>query len=761
MIIKMDNFLYLCNNKNRKIKMPGKINIRQLQFLPFLLIIAQSNLTAQHKEYYSSVQDAFLSSSLLKGNSGPADVRWIDNGNSYSYTVRNDSTGHKEIRQLFPESLEDKLILDVDGLTFPSSKTRFNYKSFSWAKDSRHIVFQTNFRRIYRYSGISDYYIYSIGQNNLSLLVKDARTAELSPDGKMVGYERDGDMYAYNIKDAGESRLTADASETIYNGRFDWVYEEEFGSARAWKWSPDSRYIAFWQVNENNEPVFQMTDYKDQHSDYVKFRVPLVGDPNAKVKIGVVNVTGGTTKWFETDDEYIPRIYWTGEQNMLAVITLNRKQNDMKLYFFDVSNGSSRLIFEEKSDTWIDIHNFYEGVTDMISFPDGIKEFFWLSDRDGWQHIYRYDYDGKLINQVTKGRWSVTKIEGINSESKKIFYTSTKISPLERHLYSINFDGSEKHRISRENGKHSFNLSPNTKYYLDKFSNAAIPEQVDLRSIDGESLIKLENNNSVTDFLRYHEYSPTVLFSFKTSDGTKIDGEMIKPFDFDSTKKYPVVFDVYGGPNSQEVYNKFSTDYWKQWLAQQGYIVVDVNNRGNANYGRYFMKVVYQHLGEWESNDYTETLKHLSSVPYVDTSRTAIMGTSYGGYISIYTMLSHPGVFKVAIANSPVTDWLLYDDIYTERYMGLKDENEDGYQKSSNTYLAGHLKGKLLIVHSTMDDNVHVQNTMQLLTALTNAGKDADLRIYPPGRHGAVYSTTSRILMLNVYNEFLNRYLKN
>ncbi len=741
--------------------MTGKINMRLLSVIIFLLITFYLDLPAQEKEYYSGIRDAYNKSAILKGGPGPENVTWIENGDSYSYTVRNDSTGNKEIRQFFPGTLKNKLVLDVDELTFPASGKRFNYKSFNWGNDSKHIMFQSDFRQIYRYSGISDYYIYSIDRKNLKLLVKDAHTAELSPDGSMVGYEREGNIYVYSISNEKDIRLTGDASETMYNGHVDWVYEEEFGITKAWNWSPDSRHIAFWRVNEGNEPVFQMTDYEGQHPEYVKFRVPLVGDPNAKVKIGVVDVKSRTMKWFETDDEYIPRIYWTGEPNLLAVITFNRKQNDMKLYFFDVSNGTGRLIFEEKSDTWIDIHNFYEGVTDMICFPDSINEFFWLSDRDGFQHIYRYDYSGKLINQVTKGNWTVTKIEGINVKSEKIFYTSTEVSPLERHLYSINFDGSGKSRISRETGKHSFDLSPNTLYYLDTYSNVALPGQIDLRSTDGKLLIKLEDNESVKDFINYHEYSPTELFSFITSDGTPIDGEMIKPFDFDSTKKYPVVFDIYGGPNSQDVFNQFGINYWRQWLAQQGYIVVDINNRGNANYGSHFMKIVYKHLGKWESNDYAEALKYVSSLSYADTGRTAIMGTSYGGYSSIYTMLAHSGIFKAGIANSPVTDWLLYDNIYTERYMGLKEENVEGYEESSNVQQAGNLKGKLLIIHSTMDDNVHIQNTMQLLTALTDAGKDADVRIYPPAGHGAVYSATNNILMLNVYTEFLNRYLNN
>ena len=460
-----------------------------------------------------------------------------------------------------------------------------------------------------------------------------------------------------------------------------------------------------------------------------------------------------------TDEEYIPRIYWTSQAGQLAVITQNRKQSNMKLYFFDVTSGDKKLIYEETSDTWLDIFNFYEGVDDMIYFPEKIKEFFWISDRNGYQHIYRYDYNGKLINQVTSGEWSVTKVEGINPDSKIVYYTSTEDSPVERHLYAINFDGSGKTQLSKTRGTHSYNLSPNYQYYIDSYSNTELPRQVEIRSTEGKLISKLEENKSVTKFIEDHKYSPVNLFSFNTKDGTKIDGQMIKPFDFDSTKKYPVVFDVYGGPNSQDVYNSFGTNGWHQWLAQNGFIFVDINNRGNANYGSKFMKVVYKHLGKWESNDYVETLNYLGNLSYADTGRAAIIGTSYGGYITIYTMLTHPAAFKVAIANSAVTNWLLYDDIYTERYMGLIAENEEGYDESSNTAHAADLQGKLLIIHSTMDDNVHVQNTMQLLTAFANAGKDVDLRIYPPGGHGAVYNFKSYMLMLNVYYNYLKKNL--
>ena len=740
--------------------MPEKIHIRFIIILISLFLAGHSVIRSQAKKEYSDIPEAVSSTHILMGSSGPRNVQWVENGTSYSYTTRNTETGHTEIRQYFPGSREDKLLLDTGEMAFPSTGEPFNYNSYKWSDDYRHLVFETKFRPIYRYSGLSDYYLYSTEDKTLKLLVKDARTAELSPDGSLVGLERAGNLYVYNIKEGIEKQITDDASDTVYNGHFDWVYEEEFDIAKGWEWSPDSKYVAYWQVDESNEPVFQMTDYETRHPDYVKFRVPLVGDPNAKVKIGVVNLAAGSKIWLNVDDEYIPRIYWTSVPNQLAVMTLNRKQNNMKLYFFNVLDGSKRLIFEEKSENWIDINSFFEGGIDLIYFPDTIKEFFWISDRDGYPHIYRYDYDGKLIAQVTQGEWAVTGIEGINPGKRLIYYISTGKSPLERQLYSIGFDGSAKQRISKEPGKHSFNLSPDTKYYIDIYSSVNTPKRVELRDTDGKLITRLENNDGITQFIELHKYSPAKLFNFTTADDTRLDGEMVLPFDFDSTKKYPVIFDVYGGPGSQGVFNSFEVDGWRQWLAQNGYVIVDINNRGNGNYGSKFMKIVYKQLGRWESNDYTETMNYLSSLPYIDTSRTAIMGTSYGGYITIYTMLMHAGIFKAGIANSAVTDWTLYDDIYTERYMGLIDENKEAYDKSSDVCNAGKLDGHLLIVHSTLDDNVHVQNTMQMLTALTNAGKDADLRIYPAGGHGAFYSMTNYMLMLKVYFDYLEKHLK-
>ena len=639
-------------------------------------------------------------------------------------------------------------------MKLPGSEQPLAYRSFQWARDAQHLLFQTNFRPIYRRSGLSDFYMYTMPEKSLQLVAKDARTAELSPDGAMTGYERGGDVYSYDIAGKTEKRLTTGGNDSIFNGVFDWVYEEEFGMVQAWHWSPDSRYIAYWQTDERAVPVVQLTNYDGHWPSWMKVAYPKVGDPNPRVRIGVVDVKSGNTVWLErtdTTEEYVPRIYWTSDPATLAVLTLNRKQNDARLYFYDVRNGQRRLVMEEKAKTFVDVYDFFAGVQDFLTFPEGSREFFWLSDRDGYQHIYRYDYSGKLLNQVTRGPFMVTRIEAINPKSKTIYYSSTEVSPLERHLYANSFEGKNKRRLTQSAGRHLFNMSPAGKYYIDTWSNTQQPRQVELWSVAPKKLTTFEENAAVKTWSAAHAYSPVELFKFTTTDGVTLDGSMIKPPDFDPLKKYPVIVSIYGGPGSQQVYNQFATSGWDQYLAQQGFIVVGLNNRGSGNYSRDFQKLVYGQLGKWESNDFAELGQWLARQPYVQGEHMAIHGTSYGGYMTVYTMLNHAGVYRAGVANSPVTDWSLYDSIYTERYMGLLSENKEGYAGTSTIAQAGKLKDYLLLVHSGLDENVHPQNTMQLLTALINAGKDAELRFFPPGAHGAAYNLPSYMTLLKIY----------
>ncbi|HEY4215746.1 MAG TPA: S9 family peptidase [Gemmatimonadaceae bacterium] len=726
-----------------------------------LLAASAATAGAQQKQRYASLPEALQSGAILSGASAPENVVWIDGGRRFSFTAPDPRTGRSEIRAYDPATGSDTLLFAGSGLTFPGTTKPFDYESFQWTRDFKNLVFQSNFQQLFRRSGTSDFYVYSLASKSLQLAGKGARTAELSPDGSMLGEERNGDLYVSDLATHHERRLTKDATEHVFNGHFDWVYEEEFGLAQAWSWSPDSRHLAFWQVDETKEPTIQLTDYSGSHSDWDLIRIPQPGDSNPKVRIGVLDSHTGTRVWLDPHqrgDYYIPRIYWTSRPDTLAMLVLNRKQNDLKLLFFNVKTGGSRKVMEDSSKTWIDVYDFYAGVQDLMSFPEKSHEFLWVSDRDGYQHIYRYDYSGKLIQQVTHGNWSVTRIEGTDAPKQTIYFTGTNPSPLERQLWSVHFDGTGLTRVTTTAGHHDIDMSPNAEYFIDSWSSVKDPRQVELWSTAGGKLRTMASNEETTGWLATHEYSPPQIFSFMTSDGAKLDASMIKPTPFDSTKKYPVVFNIYGGPGSQGVYDEFSASGWNQWLAQHGYIVVDVNNRGTNNYGRDFMKVVYKQLGKYESHDFAEAAKYLRSLPYVDGAHIAIMGGSYGGYSTMYTMEMYPDVFSIGMSNSGVADWRLYDTIYTERYMSELSDDLQGYEQSSVVVNAPKLQGHLLMIHSMMDDNVHPANTMQLFTAFTNAGKDIEERIYPPGHHGAAYSAESAMLIQQVEYDFLTRW---
>ena len=727
-----------------------------------LLLCVPTLGQAQQKTHMHALSDWIATSRALAGRPGPQNVTWIEGGRRFSFVARGDS-GSEEIRASDPATGKDTLLFTTLGVTFPGSTERFAYASFQFARDNRHLVFQTRVKPIYRRSGTADWYVYDMTDHSMHLAASGARTAELSPDGTTLGYERDGDLFVYDLAQRKETRLTSDATDLVYNGHFDWMYEEEFGINQGWNWSPDSRYVAYWQVDESAEPVIQLTDYSGAHPTWEKIRIPQPGDSITKVRIGVVAVGTGQRVWLDTGltgDFYIPRIYWTSEPDTLAVVTLNRAQNAMQLFFFDVRTGGRRLVYSETSSTWIDVYDFYAGIPDMMSFPEGLKEFFWISDRDGWQHVYRYDYAGRLLNQVTHGAWSVTRIEGIDPRARMVYFSSTEDSPLRRELYAAKFDGTGAHRLTEAEGTHNIDMSPDTRYFIDRWSSLEEPRQIELWATGGKMLRKMEDNAGVTQWLATHAYSRPEIFSFTTSDGQRLDGSLIKPVDFDSTRRYPVVFSIYGGPGSQQVYDTWSANGLDQWYAQEGYVVVGLNNRGSNNYGSAFEKVVLHHLGRWEAHDFAEAARWLSKLPWVDSTHIAIIGTSYGGYSTLYTMAMYPGVFSVGIANSPGTSWRLYDAIYTERYMGLLGDNTAGYDSSAVMPFADSLRNHhLLLIHSMMDDNVHPQNTMQLLTALTNAGVDADLRIYPPGRHGAAYNLQSFMLIQQVMDEFLKRWM--
>ena len=727
------------------------------------------NTTPATKQRFGSLQQALSAGGQLSGSQGPRSVNWINNGQAFSYL-----DGQTTIKLFTPQTGQETVVFDGSQVTVPGKTSTFTFGSFQWSKDSKNILFQSNFRPVYRRSGVSDYYSYSVADKSLKLVAKDAQTAELAPDGSKIGYERGGNLFVFNFATQKETQLTNDAKYAFYNGRFGWVYEEEFGLAQAWEWSPDSKFIAFWQSDERQVPIYKLTDYKGFDEKYDSLPYPRVGDANPTVRIGVIEISNSKNQWMGVplEDGYIPRIYWTNQEGQLALMHLNRKQNRLRLFMANGRTGEARQVMEETAKTWVDVFDFFAGINHLMYFPAGVNEFYWLSDRDGFAHLYRYDYSGKLLNAVTSGPWEVTYVHHVDAKNRKVYFTSTEVSPLERQLFVADIDGKNKRRLTNTPGRHNVNVAPrvdapgtaddrgNGLFYIDRYSNTTTPTQVELWDTIGTKIKVLEANSRVSDFVGKNAIAGKELASFTTSDGQKIDISIVKPVDFDQNKKYPVMLDIYGGPGAQSVYNDFSTSGWHQYLAQQGYVIVSVNNRGSGGYGRDFEKVVYEQLGKYESLDFAETAKYLAKQPWVDANRMAIRGHSYGGYMSSYTMLTYPGVFKVALVGAPVTDWRLYDSIYTERYMGLLPENEAKYNASAVTTYAKNLAGKMFIAHSTMDENVHVRNTFQLMNALEDAGKDADLRIYPPGAHGVAYNGASYLLLYQQYVDYLGLNLK-
>jgi dipeptidyl-peptidase 4 len=711
--------------------------------------------SSKTQDRYRSVADVFEKAPNLTGAAGPASVNWMQGGQSFAY-----KTGNNVIKNYNPAKDSEEVLFDPANFKFPGSDTPFNYANFQFTKDFRFLVFRTNIVPVWRNSGNADYYLYDIANKHLKLLAQKAYTAELSPDGTMVGFEQNGNLFVTTLATGKQKQLTFDAQKAVYNGRFGWVYEEEFVLVQGWEWSHDSKNIAFWQTNETQVPIYRYTNYTGFDENYEEVPYPRVGNKLPSVRIGIIELQTGKKTWAKVNpaDGYLPRIYWTAEANKLAVVKLNRKQNHMEMYFVDIKSGNASKIFEEKSNTWVEVQSFGAGLLHMLTFPTDKKEFYWVSDRDGYSHLYLYNYKGQLIQQITKGNWDLIKVAHTDYANNKLYYTATERSPLEINLYVTNTDGSNKKLLSSQPGKHNINFGGH--YYIDSWSNTNTPRQIDLYDNTGRLIKKLQANEKVSNFVKNHSYSPKTLGSFTTTDGQKIDYSLIKPFDFDSSKTYPVCMEVYGGPAHQSVFNEFGSSALHQYMAQLGYIVVQVNNRGGSGYGSAFKKIVYGKLGHYECYDFAQTAKHLASYKWIDPTRIGIKGHSYGGFTAAYSVLNYPDIYKTAIIAAPVTDWRNYDAAYTERFMGILPESEKNYNNSAVITQASKLTRKVLLTHSTADDNVHIRNTMQLASAFIDAGKDADMRIYTKGGHGIGHNSQSQQLLTQQYIDFLESNLK-
>lgn len=631
--------------------------------------------------------------------------------------------------------------------------------SYSFDKSETMILIANNTNQIYRHSFLADYYLYDLNSKNLIKLFDfQIQEPTFSPDGKKIAYAKDNNLFVYDLTTKKHTQITSDGKKnSIINGITDWVYEEEFAFVRAFDWSADSKKIAYIRFDEREVPEFSMSIFKNNLYPTIEtFKYPKAGEKNATVSLHLYNVENASKKEVNLSnytDFYIARMKWTNDANVLSAQVLNRHQDNLDLLFIDGNTAESKIILNEKDKAYID-------VTDNLTFTNE-NSFIWTSEKDGFNHIYLYDKTGKLINQITKGNWEITNYYGFDEKTKTVFYQSVENGSINRDVYKINLDGKNKVKLSSNGGTNNAIFSPNYDYFINDFSNATTPKIYSLNeSKNGKQVQEIVNNNQLLEKLAAYNLPNKEFFVLKTEKGHELNAWIIKPKNFDATKKYPVFMYQYSGPGSQQVNNEWTdtNDLWFYQLAQDGYIIACVDGRGTGFKGADFKKCTQKELGKYEVEDQIDAAKVIGNYPFVDKTRIGIWGWSFGGFMASNCILKGADVFKMAIAVAPVTNWRFYDSIYTERYMQTPQENANGYDENSPINFANKLKGKFLLIHGSADDNVHVQNSMLMIEALIQANKQFDSQIYPDKNHG-IYGGKTRIQLFNKMTMFVKENL--
>ena len=633
------------------------------------------------------------------------------------------------------------------------------FTDYTFSDDENKVILATNETSIFRRSTLGNYYVYNVNDGSLSLITEDKiQEPTFSPDGDKVAFAKANNLYVKDLQSGTTTQITFDGKKNaIINGITDWVYEEEFAFVRAFEWNTASNKIAFIRFDEANVPEFSMDVYGEGlYQTQQVFKYPKAGEANSTVSLYIHNLNTNETKEVKVDkrynDFYIPRIKWTNDSDVLSAHYMNRHQNELDLWMINTGNNTSNLVLAEKDAAYID-------VTDNLTFLKD-NSFIWTSEKDGFNHIYHYDKNGKLINQITKGNWEITNYYGYDENTNRIFYQSVENGSINRDVYAIKLNGRSKTRLTKSEGTNNASFSADFSYFINTFSNASTPPEYTLNSATSGNLIKsIKDNDVLSQSLSDYKTSKKA-FSTIHINGNDLNMWMIKPADFDASKQYPLFMTQYSGPGSQSVSNSWNSanDYWFQHLAQQGYIVACVDGRGTGLKGAAFKKVTQNELGKYEVEDQIAAAKQLGELPYIDASRIGIWGWSYGGFMSSNCLFKANDVFKMAIAVAPVSSWRFYDSIYTERYMTTPQENASGYDDNSPINHVDKLKGDFLLIHGSGDDNVHLQNTMRLAEALIQADKQFDWAVYPDKNHG-IYGGNTRLHLFKKMTHFINRTL--
>ena len=684
---------------------------------------------------------------------GMQSLHSMNNGKEYS--VLNYSNGKTTIDIYDYKTLEKvKTLVNASDL-----KDIKGFSDYTFSDDESKVILATDVESIFRRSTLGIFYIFDTKTNSV-LKISEEKIQEptLSPNGKKVAYGRDNNLYVMDLESKKTVQITSDGKKnSIINGITDWVYEEEFSFVRAFEWNADGTKIAFIKFDETNVPEFSMDVYgKNLYPEQNRFKYPKAGEVNSLVSLHIYDVTSDKASEVKVSkdykDFYIARLKWTNDADILSAQYLNRHQNELDMWLVDAKDMTFKLILEETDKAYVD-------VTDNLTFLKN-NSFIWTSEKDGYNHIYHYSKDGKLIKQVTNGLWEVTNYYGYDEPNNTIFYQSVENGSINRDVYSVSLDGKNKKRLTKETGTNRADFSADFTYFINSYSSATTPPIYTLNDSKTGNVIKtIVDNQALNEKLSDYKLSEKEFSTIKIN-GNDLNMWMLKPVNFDANQTYPLFMFQYSGPGSQQVANQWNSanDYWYQMLAQQGYIVACVDGRGTGFKGADFKKVTQNELGKYELEDQIQAAKDLGKLPYIDADRIGIWGWSFGGYMSSNAIFRASDVFKMAIAVAPVTSWRFYDSIYTERFMTTPQENASGYDENSPINYVDGLKGDFLLIHGSGDDNVHVQNSFQMIEALIQANKQFEWMIYPDKNHG-IYGGNTRLHLYTKMTDFIHRTL--
>ncbi|MFQ6609963.1 MAG: S9 family peptidase [Fidelibacterota bacterium] len=717
------------------------------------IFITLSGLTGQTREPLT-LEELFTTDQFKPNR--VENIQWRPDGEAFTFTEKNTTTGFLDIYEHDVKTGESVLLVAGDELTYDAEKIRMS--AYQWTRDGNYLLIAGPQKSIWRHSTQAPYYILNVTTKELKALAGNSdnlKNVKLAPDGKRVGFVRDHNIFVVDLATGVEQAITSDGTDNILNGEPDWVYEEDFGLVDGWRWSPDGKKIAYWQFDQTRVKEFQLINEMPYYNQVSGLKYPKVGEQNAVVKIAVFDLITNQTRWMDlgdNDDIYVPKIFWTNSSSKLAIVRLNRKQNLLELLMANTVTGRTKIIITDSDPAWIDVQHH-------ISFLKSRDEILFSSEESGFRHAYLYDYAGNLIRQVTEGNWEITEISGVDEKQSWLYFFGKKDSPLEQQVYRIRLDGTRLEKISNDHGWHRPLFSPRYQYFIDVYSNLTTPPMTLLKKADGTQLRVL--NTGTIEALQRHELAFPELLTVTSTDGTKLNAYIIKPRDFDLNKKYPVIVYGYGGPGSQNVVDRWGNyrRYWHQYLAEQGYLIFCLDNRGTGGRGKAFKNLSYGDLSKWSINDQIEGAKYLATLPYVDQERIGFWGWSGGGYLTIGLLTRAADYFKVGVAVAPVTDFRTYDAMWAERHMGLFQENREGYEKANLNNYAGLLKGKLLIIHGTGDDNVHYQNTLMFVNQCIDQNKQVDVFFYPNRNH-SIRGGNTRLHLFTKMTDYFNTNLR-